>query len=114
MSLIAAALLAGGQPLLAKAGDCSWVRGRYAVYNGSGVHRIWMIGTTHMLSLDVGDEAIPPQFQRFYDTNRFQPLGSRIFGDFYVCAVERRIPGHQQHVHLEKTKNLRIVTYPLP
>ena len=38
-----------------------------------------------------------------------RPLDDEIFGDFYVCARERRIPRHMQSVHLKRMKNLRIV-----
>ena len=110
MSLIAALLLAGAQPALAKAGDCGWVHGRFSVTNGSMIHRIWVIGTSHMLSLDIPDEgegsAVDP-FRHLYD--RFTPFEDDIFGDFYVCARERRVPGHMQSVHLKRMKNLLIV-----
>lgn len=116
MSTLAVLLLAASvvhtQPELAKAGDCGWVHGRYDTTNGSRIHRIWMIGTNHLLSLDVpdeGDGSVADPFRRLYD--RFTPFQDEIFGDFYVCARERRIKGHMQTVHLKRMKNFRIVRY---
>jgi hypothetical protein len=110
MSLIAALLLAGAQPRLVKVGDCGWVHGRFNVTNGSRIHRIWMIGTGHVLSLDFPDEgegSAADPFRRLYD--RFTPFKDEIFGDFYVCARGLRIQGHMQSVHVKRMKNLRIV-----
>lgn len=110
MSIIIAMILAGGQPALAKAGDCGWVHGRFSVTNGSMIHRIWVIGTSHVLSLDIPDEgegSAADPFRHLYD--RFTPFEDDIFGDFYVCARDRRIQGHMQSVHLKRMKNLRIV-----
>jgi len=114
MSLIAALLLAGAQPALAKAGDCGWVHGRYAIANGSRVHRIWMIGTNHELNLDVADEAPgePRPLKHILATPGYEPWSDRLFGDFYVCARERRIRGHMQTVHLIRARNLRIAKSP--
>lgn len=112
MNLLAALALASAQPALGNVGDCGWVHGRYVTTNGSRIHRIWMIGTTHLLSLDVPDEgegSVAGPFRRLYD--RFTPFQDEIFGDFYVCARERRIRGHMQTVHLKRMKNFRIVRY---
>jgi hypothetical protein len=114
MSLAAALLLAGAQPALAKDGDCGWVHGRYAVYNGSSVHRIWMIGTHRMLSLDMDQEDIPAQFLPLYKSKEFEPVGNAILGDFYVCASGRRIAGRMQKVKLKRARNLRVVDYQAP
>jgi hypothetical protein len=114
MTLSAALLLASSavhaQPALANVGDCGWVHGRYVVANGSRIHRIWMIGTGHVLSLDFSEGAegtAADPFRRLYD--RFTPSKDEIFGDFYVCARERRLPEHMQSVHLKRMNNLRIV-----
>ena len=111
MTLIAAMLLAGAQPALAKAGDCGWVRGQYAISNGAGIHRIGMIGTKRILNLDVSDDELPPPIQKLYQAKRFKPGYSVIYADFYVCAVKPRIPGRMQYVHLNRIKNARIETY---
>ena len=110
MSLVAALLLAGAQPPLAKVGDCGWVHGRYVIANGSRVHRIWIIGTNHELNLDVADEAPgePRPLKRIFATPGYDPTVDRLFGDFYVCARERRIKGLMQTVHLIRAKNLHI------
>ena len=114
MSLIAALLLAGAQPQLARVGDCGWVHGRYVIANGSMVHRVWVIGTNHVLNLDVADEATPPPLMRIFRTAGYEPWLDRVSGDFYVCARERRIQGHMQRVHLIRTRNVRIVKSPRP
>lgn len=110
MSLLAALVLAAVQPELAHAGDCGWVRGHYVVANGSRIHRIFVLGTGHALSLDIPDEAddtAADPFRHLYD--QFTPFKNEIYGDFYVCARTRRIPQHMQTVHLHRMKNLRIV-----
>jgi hypothetical protein len=107
--ILLAALLAGAQPALAKAGNCGWVHGRYSVANGSMIHRIWVVGTSRMLNLDIADESNPAALKRFYDSNRFRAFHTDMFADFYVCARERHIPGHMQRVHLSAVKNVRIV-----
>jgi hypothetical protein len=110
MIIAAVFALASAQPELAKIGDCGWVHGRFSVTNGSRIHRIWMIGTHHMLSLDIPDEgegSVADPMGNLYD--RFTPFEDDIFGDFYVCAREPRIPGHMQSVHLKRMNNLRIV-----
>jgi len=112
MSLIAALFLAAVQPQLARAGDCGWVHGRYAISNGSMIHRIWVIGTSHVLNLDVADEAAPSPLKRIIGTPGYEPWSDRLFGDFYVCARAQRIQGHMQRVHLIRTRNLRIVKSP--
>jgi hypothetical protein len=117
MSLIAALLLAGAQPQLAKVGDCGWVHGRYVEANGSRIHRIFMLGTGHALSIDIpdeGDESIPAALKRYYDAGQFRPFKTDMFADFYVCTRERRVQGSMQRVDLKKARNVRIVTYPDP
>ena len=112
MTLLLALLAASAQPALFKTGDCGWVRGRYDVANGSRVHRIWMIGTSHLLSLDIPDEGYaPPPLKRYYDSRAFRPFRTRMFADFYVCARRERVRGHMQEVHLERVRNVRIVRY---
>jgi len=114
MILLAALLLAGGQPALSKDGDCGWVHGRYAVYNGSAVHRIWMIGAHRVLSLDMDQEDIPAQFLPLFKSKAFEPVGNAILGDFYVCASGRRIAGRMQKVKLKEARNLRVVEFQAP
>lgn len=113
MTFLAALLLASStihaQPALARAGDCGWVHGRFVVANGSMIHRIWMIGTNHELNLDVDDEATSPPLARIFESKGYDPTTDLLFGYFYVCARERRVPEHMQRVHLERVKNLHIV-----
>lgn len=115
MSLFLALLIAAGgniaQPTLARVGDCGWVHGRYSIYNGAGVRRIWMIGTSHMLNLYDWDSELPAVIQRLEKNGKFLPGRSDIFGDFLVCAQERRIPGHMQHVRFKAAKSLFVAQH---
>lgn len=88
-----------------KAGECGWVHGRYAIYNGSGLRRIWVIGTNHLMSLRDDDEDVPLEL----DPARWAPDGpinKAVYGDFFVCAAERFKPGQMQHVHIRRVRNL--------
>jgi hypothetical protein len=118
MNLIAAFLLATSpfqsQPSLAHKGDCGWIHGRYVEANGSRIHRIFMLGTRHALSIDIpdeGDDSVPAALSHYYEDGRFQPRRDQMFGDFYVCAVERRVPGSMQRVRLKRVRSVRITTY---
>jgi hypothetical protein len=107
ISLLAAAMLVATSAIAppAKAGECKWVHGRYAVYNGAGVRRIWVIGTHRIIDLDNGDDirAIVKYEQHPTD---YEGKEDGLFGDFFVCAVENSRPGWMQLVHLVRTKNL--------
>jgi hypothetical protein len=111
--IISALLLASAsthvQPALTRAGDCGWVHGDYRASNGSRIHRIWMAGTNHKLNLDVSDESSPRFLNQIWAHQRYSAFEDDLVGDFYVCANERRIPGHMQEVHLKRTKNLHVV-----
>jgi hypothetical protein len=67
-----------------------------------------------MLSLDMDQEDIPAQFLPLYTSKEFEPVGSAILGDFYVCASGRRITGRMQRVKLKRARNLRVVDYQAP
>ena len=98
------ALLAAALPA-AKPGQCGWVHGRFAIYNGSGVQRIWIIGTRRVVALFDDDNALPPAIERY---ERNGPSREALFGDFRICAQETRRPGHMQHVRVTATRNLRL------
>ena len=110
MFILAAAALAAAAPGNAppqRTGECRWVHGRYAVYNGSGIRRIWVIGTRRIVALYDDDENVPSAIARYHE--RPDPgygYEDALFGDFYVCALERSRPGHMQHVRLLRTRNL--------
>jgi hypothetical protein len=92
------------------AGECGWVHGRYAIYNGSGISRIWVIGTNHMLNRrDDDEEEIPPEL----DFRQRDPTKDAIYGDFFVCAIERHEPGEMQQVHIRRTRNLVVAPFRL-
>ena len=81
-----------------KMGDCGWVHGRFAVYNGSGVRRIWVIGTNHILNLPDDDQDVPRELDIGFKKS--------LYGDFSVCAAEPFRPSHMQLVYIERAKNL--------
>jgi hypothetical protein len=89
-------------------GQCGWVHGRFAIYNGSGVRRIWVIGTSHMLNLYDSDEDVPHDLDAFNGswTTFGGTLSDALYGDFYVCALERYRSGHMQHVGIRRVRNL--------
>lgn len=109
MSLLLAAALATASAAPAnappqRAGECRWVRGRFALYNGSAVRRIWLVGTRRIVALRDVDEDVPPAIARYQE--EANPDRPPVFGDFHVCAVEPSRPGHMQHVRLIGARNL--------
>jgi hypothetical protein len=99
----------------AQPAQCKWVHGRFAIYLGSGIRRIWLIGTRRMVNLYDTDEDIPPEIARYQENfGNYQGLKDALFGDFYVCALEPSRPGHMQHVHLVRTRNLILRGEPYP
>jgi hypothetical protein len=92
----------------AERGKCAWIHGRYAIYNGSGLRRMWVIGTRHMLALRDDDRDVPLEIDR-YSTGHTEHDGMKdaLFGNFRVCALERSRLGHTQYVRITQTKNLR-------
>jgi hypothetical protein len=106
-------LIGGAAPATlppAKSGQCGWVHGRYAVYNGSSVRRIWVIATHRVVALADDDQDIPPEIAQYQQ----DPAGGALFGDFYVCALEPSRPGHMQHIRLGRTRNLIFRGRPYP
>jgi hypothetical protein len=119
MVLLLAALLATAAPGAVnpppeRAGQCRWVHGRYAVYNGSGVRRIWLIGTRRIIALHDDDEDVPPAIDRYTGEGDHGTPGAGLYGDFYVCAREQSRPGRMQHVRLRRTRNLIYRGRPFP
>jgi hypothetical protein len=111
MLLLAAALATAapahsGPPARARA--CEWAHGRFNVWNGSGIQRIWVIGTRRMIALDDLDEEVPPEIRRYEAGTA--GYGDRqadgLYADFFVCARERSRPGRMQHVRLVRTRHL--------
>src|SRR4051794_40110103 len=105
-ALAAAAPAASGPP--ARTGECKWVHGRFNVWNGSGVQRIWVIGTRRMIALYDFDEDVLPEIRR-YEAGTAVYSGRKedgLYGDFFVCARERSRPGRMQHVRVVRTRNL--------
>jgi hypothetical protein len=101
----AASANAAGPP--ARAGQCAWVHGRFAIYNGSGLRRIWVIGTRRIIAIRDDDEHVPPEITGYaWEATEHYGLRDALFGDFYVCAREPSRPGHMQHVRLLRTRNL--------
>jgi hypothetical protein len=61
-----------------------------------------VIGTSHLVNLYDWDEDVPDS--RF-SLKAEGPRGDFI-GDFRICAREKFIPGHMQHVRLTAVRNL--------
>jgi hypothetical protein len=105
-ALLAAAAPGGVNAPPQRAGQCRWVYGRYAVYNGAGVRRIRLTGTRRIINLFDDDEDVPPAIERYTREADHGTPGVGLYGDFYVCAREHSRPGHMQHVRLLRTRNL--------
>ena len=90
-----------------RAGQCSWVRGRLSIYNGSSLNRIWVVGTGHLLALRDGDEDVPPAVWRMW--NKSNPFDYELWGDFRVCAREPWIKGHMQHIRIRATRGTVLI-----
>ena len=84
-------------------GKCGWVHGRFSIWNGSSVRRIWVMGSNHLLALRDYDEDAPGDLD--------VGIEKSVFGDFLVCALDRYKPGHMQHVRVHKAKNLVFEPY---
>jgi hypothetical protein len=112
MSFVAALLLASAaassHPFPLRAGDCQWVHGEFAFWNGSGIRRIWVIGTKHILNLHDTDDDVPDH--RFSMDNAWPK--EVYYGDFRVCALEKFIPGHMQPVQLKAFRKLVVEKSP--
>jgi len=108
LALLLAASAHVQQPTLRKAGDCGWVHGKFAFWNGSGIRRIWVIGTKHILNLHDTDDEVPNH--RFSMENAWPR--EVYYGDYYVCAREKFISGHMQPVQLKAFKNLVVEKSP--
>jgi hypothetical protein len=109
MLLLAAALLtmptAGAVPPRT-AGVCTWVHGRFDVWNGSSVRRIWIVGTHRLIARRDADAGVPEPVRRYvFEGPHTKAEG--LFGDFHVCALEASRPGHMQHIRLMAARNLR-------
>ena len=96
--LLAAGWVGPDATIPRRAGQCSWVRGRFSVANGSSINRLWVVGSRHVLALKDGDENVPPAIERMW--NKPNPFDYELWGEFHVCARERWIKGHMQHVRI--------------
>ncbi|WP_157082384.1 hypothetical protein [Sphingomonas pruni] len=101
--ILAAAPMAPIATIPRRAGQCSWVRGRFTIANGSSLNRLWVIGTGHVLALRDDDQKAPPAVWRMW--NKPNPFAYELWGEFHVCARERWISGHMQHVRINATRN---------
>ncbi|HEX4737186.1 MAG TPA: hypothetical protein VH331_06470 [Allosphingosinicella sp.] len=99
------AAAAAPQPA-AEVGQCGWVHGRFAIYNGSSVRRIRIIGTHRTVAMRDDDERIPPEIDRYEQSGPYFDLKDSLSGDFRICARETRRLGHMQHVRVTATRNL--------
>ena len=106
--ILAAALAVAltATPFPTRSGQCGWVHGRFRIANGSSVQRIWIVGTRHVVALYDTDQYYPPALRRLVDSKKYRPLDTAISGQFLVCARERWISGHMQHVRLKAARAL--------
>lgn len=100
--ILAAALPVPAAAIPRRAGQCSWVRGRFGVFNGSGINRLWVTGSSHMLALRDDDEDVPPAVKQLW--SRDIPMDYELWGAFRVCAREPWIKGHMQHIRIMATR----------
>ena len=118
LPLLVSLLLIGAAPPNAppvRAGECRWVHGRFAIYNGSSLRRIWIIGTLRIIALKDDDPNLPPEVEQYqHGSASYGGFEDALFGDFYVCAVDSSLPGHMQHVRLQRTRNLTFRGKPFP
>jgi hypothetical protein len=118
LPLLVSLLLTGSAPPNgppSRAGDCQWVHGRFAIYNGSSLRRIWIIGTRRIIALKDDDSELPAEDEQYQQGSAsYGGFEDALFGDFYVCAVDASRPGRMQHVRLQRTKNLKFRGKPFP
>lgn len=93
-------------------GECSWIHGYYVIANGSGVRRIVIRGTSHIVNLADSDREIPETLKSYenHSSDLFARSGKQfdpaLYGDFKVCASKRYIRGHMQLVRIKQTRRL--------
>lgn len=86
-------------------GECHWVHGRFAVYNGASVQRIWIIGTKRLVAIPDDDPAIPEVIRSYENLGPFDRFEDALFADFRICALEDNKPGHMQLVRVTDVRN---------
>lgn len=92
-------------------GECGWVHGRFIVANGSGVRRLWVIGTGHVLYLSDDDHTAPLLLEDPLKAG-WKPWEKVVYGDFYTCAADAYRKGHMQRIRVERIGNY-VITEPL-
>jgi hypothetical protein len=104
LALLAVASPPGPSLFPTRIGRCQWVHGRFYVANGSGINRLWVRGTRHVLNLhdNDSDTEVPPAIKQFW---KGRPFEQRLWGDFYVCARARYIPGHMQRIRIVRARH---------
>jgi hypothetical protein len=105
-------------------GQCHWVHGRMALYNGTFSFRIWVIGTHRMLRVVDKDgdnfndlDQLPPALSRAlagYRDDVLRLSSDLVFADYRICAFTRSRHGVMQSVTLEDARHVRIDKAPPP
>jgi len=95
-------------------GVCKWVQGRFNVWNGSGVRRIWLMGTHRLVALYDADENVPKAIYDYVYSGPFLVKADGLFGEFRVCALEPSRKGHMQHVRITAVRHLTFRGQPFP
>ena len=109
---VSAAASAHTQAPPRRTGDCRWVSGRFAVYNGSSVQRIWIVGSRRIVAIPDDDPAPLPGTLAAFEKAR--TVDGALFGDFHICALEDSRPGRLQHVRVEAVRRARYQGLPFP
>lgn len=83
---------------------CQWVHGRYGLYLGSGVRRIWIIGTRRIVHMwDEDETPLPSALLRFRDER--EP-GAFLYGDCKICPLEPDQAGVSRHIRIRDARRL--------
>ena len=90
-----------------KTGDCRWVHGRFAVYNGTPSQRIWIVGTKRIVTIGDDDSNVPAVIRAYERGGPFLRLDDSLFADFRLCALEDNRPGRMQHIHIAEVRDPR-------
>jgi hypothetical protein len=106
LALLAAGLSPAAHPFPQRAGECGWVHGAFMVANGSSVNRLFVSATRHVLALYDDDANVPPAIANFW---KREPFENRLWCDFQVCARERYVTGHMQHVRILRARHTVIL-----
>jgi hypothetical protein len=100
-----------------KTGNCEWVHGRFVVANGSGIQRIWIVGSKRIVAIPDDYPHLPQalsDYEKAYAWPMEPGVDTDLYADFRICALEDSRPGHMQHVRVEELRNGLVAGKPFP